>query len=135
MKKEALNKETVYLEKYDIQVKPYLTYAQIQAIVDAVSSFDSWAERQQNIDMGVLLFVTDIGQEELEAIGHEELYTSGLVDAVVEKVENYYLIQEALDYTFSFTHLINKFTKAYPQYAEKLTEMINEAKNGKQEKK
>lgn len=121
--------ETIYLEKYDIEVKPYLSYAEIQGIVDAVSTFDTWSARQQNIDMCVLLLATNIGQEELEKIGHEKLYTSGLVDEVVSLVKNYYLIEEALDYTFSFTHLINQLSRAYPDYTKQLMDIIKETKN------
>ena len=39
--KEIKAMDKVYLEEYDVHVNPYLTYAQIQAIVNGVKSLDS----------------------------------------------------------------------------------------------
>ena len=61
----------VYLGEYGIHVKTYLTYPQIQQIVDNYQvleklksddgrKYDYWAARQQHIDMALLLNVTDI---------------------------------------------------------------------------
>ena len=38
--------EEVKLIEKEIKVKSYLTYAQIQSIVNAVCKFDTWAERE-----------------------------------------------------------------------------------------
>ena len=61
--KEIKAMDKAYLDGYDVYVNPYLTYAQIQAIVNGVKGLDSWAEREQNIDMCVLAFATDIPTE------------------------------------------------------------------------
>lgn len=50
-------KETTHLEKYDVTVNRYLTYAQIQQIAEATMKFHTWAERQQNIDMLILFML------------------------------------------------------------------------------
>ena len=42
--------ENIYLEKFDVNVKPYLSYAEIQAISKAVNNFDSWAEMFSSIN-------------------------------------------------------------------------------------
>lgn len=91
-------KETTFLKKYGITVNRYLTYAQIQQIVEATMKFHTWAERQQNIDMLVLVHATDMTIEEIEEHRHEELIQCGLIDEVMLHVDNIYRIYEALEY-------------------------------------
>lgn len=86
--KELKKPENVYLEEYDISVKPYLSYDEIQVILNAVDKFDKWSERQTNIDVLVLYFCTDIGKDKIEEIGHETLLVSGLIDAVQGHIVN-----------------------------------------------
>ena len=74
--KEIKNKDKIYLGEYDIFVEPYLNYGQIQNIINSIKPEMSWSERQQNIEMIVLYYVTDIGMEKLEEIGHETLLKS-----------------------------------------------------------
>ena len=63
--------ENIYLEKFDVNVKPYLSYAEIQAISKAVNNFDSWAEREVNLDMLLLHFATDIKDNVLQELSKE----------------------------------------------------------------
>ena len=67
MKENIMSKEPVEIEEYGIKVNQYLTYSQIQSIVDGLKKLDSWAERQQSIDMCILYFATDLKKEEMEA--------------------------------------------------------------------
>ena len=109
----------VHNEKYDIDIKQYLTYAQIQQIVNAIEAAskedDSWSARQTNIDMLVLYHATDIGKEKLEEIGHEALVASGLVEEVNMTIYNYYLIEQAIDYTESMARAGYKFLTQLPK--------------------
>ena len=91
-------KEATYLEKYDITVNRYLTYAQIQQIVEATMKFHTWAERQQNIDMLILVHATNMGVEEIEKCNPDELMQCGLIDEVKLHIDNEYKIYEALEY-------------------------------------
>ena len=91
-------KKTVYLEEYGVTVNRYLTYAQIQQIVEATMKFHTWAERQQNIDMLMLVHATDMSVEEIEKYTHDELVQSGLIDKVASNVENIWDINNALEY-------------------------------------
>lgn len=91
-------KETTYLEKYGITVNRYLTYAQIQQIVEATMKFHTWAERQQNIDMLVLVHATDMTVEEIEKYTHDELLQCSLIDSVKSNIENVWHIYNALEY-------------------------------------
>ena len=122
--KEIKGNQTVYLEDYDITVNKYLTYAQIQQIANAVveasvnDSDDTWANRETNIDMLMLYHATDIGKEKLEEIGHDDLLTSGLIDAVRYRIENLYDINGAIDYIENNQRAINKMLKSLPKVLE-----------------
>lgn len=129
--KEIKNLEPVYLEEYDIHVNRYLTYAQIQQIVNAVIQFDSWAERNQNIDMLILHHATDIGIENLEKIGHDVLLTSGLIHDVRQEIENLYAIDIAIDYTESIQRSLTQISRELPKYMDKVEEVIRNGGRGK----
>ena len=122
--KEIKGNQTVYLEDYDITVNKYLTYAQIQQIANAVvaasmnDSDDTWANRETNIDMLMLYHATDIGKEKLEEIGHDNLLTSGLIDAVRYRIENIYSVNDAIDYIENNQRAINKLLKSLPKVLE-----------------
>ena len=122
--KEIKAMDKVYIEEFDVYVNPYLTYAQIQAIVNGVKSLDSWAERKQNIDMCVLAFATDIPTEKLEELGHDALLQSGLIDAVYCKIENLLNVYEAIEYTESTKRALAQIIKALPKYQEQFDAVV-----------
>lgn len=122
--KEIKAMDKVYLEEYDVYVNPYLTYAQTQAIVNGVKSLDSWAEREQNIDMCVLAFATDIPTEKLEELGHDALLQSGLINAVCGEIKNLFSVYEAIEYTESTKRALAQIIKALPKYQEQLDAVV-----------
>ena len=127
--KEIKAMDKVYLEEYDVHVDPYLTYAQIQAIVNGVKGLDSWAEREQNIDMCVLAFATDIPTEKLEELGHDALLQSGLINAVMLEIKNLYDVYEAIGYTESTKRSLAQIIKALPKYQEQLDAVVKKYGN------
>ena len=122
--KEIKAIEPKYIEAYDVRVNPYLTYAQIQAIVNGVKELDGWAEREQNIDMCVLAFATDIPTEKLEEIGHDALLQSGLIHAVEGEIKNLFSVYEAIEYTESIKRALAQIVKALPKYQEQLDAVV-----------
>lgn len=132
--KEIKVKEKVYLEDYDVYVNPYLTYGQIQQIANAVVSLsepdeegkthDSWAERQECIDMLMLYHATDIGKEKLDELGHEICLTSGLIDAVFLEVVNVYAIRKAIEYQESDKQTLKKIINQLPEKLKPLEEVV-----------
>lgn len=127
--KEIKAMDKVYLEEYDVHVNPYLTYAQIQAIVNGVKGLDSWAERVQNIDMCVLAFATDIPTEKLEELGHDVLLQSGLINAVCGEINNLFSVYEAIAYTESTKRALAQIIKALPKYQEQLDAVVKKYGN------
>ena len=126
--KDIKELDKVYSEYYDIKVNRYLTYAQIQQIIDAVKSFDVWSERQQNIDILVVYHVTDISKEEIEKYGHDKLLASGLIDFVKEHVENINQVYEGLEYTESTSRALTQILRLLRPY---LKETLNGANRHK----
>ena len=110
-----LKEKVIHNDIYDIDIHQYLTYAQIQQIVNAVEGEskgnDSWSARQTNIDMLILMHTTDVGKEKLEEVGHEMLVKSGLMDCVRGNVINIKEVYNALDYTESLTRAGYKLLK------------------------
>lgn len=127
--KEIKAMDKVYLDEYDVHVNPYLTYAQIQAIVNGVKGLDSWAEREQNIDMCALAFATDIPTEKLEELGHDALLQSGLINAVCGEIKNLFSVYEAVEYTESIKRALAQIIKALPKYQEQLDAVVKKYGN------
>ena len=122
--KEIKAMDKVYLEEYDVHVHHYLTYAKIPAIVTGVKGLDSWEEREQNIDMCVLAFATDIPTEKLEELGHDALLQSGLINAVCGEIKNLFSVYEAIEYTESTKRALAQIIKALPKYQEQLDAVV-----------
>ena len=105
--------ENIYLEKFDVSVKPYLSYAEIQAISKAVNNFDSLAEREVNLDMLLLHFATDIKDNVLQDTGHEALLYSGLIDEVKNSIVNIDRVYEAIKYMKSVERSLAQILKYF----------------------
>lgn len=130
--KEIKALEDIYLKEFDVYVKPYLTYAQIQNIVNSTTHMNSWAERQQNIDMLVLYYTTDIDKSQLQELDHTVLLQSGLIDTVRDNVKNYNIIEDAIDYTTSIQRSLTAMVK---ELSKKLETFEKGNKNGGSNKK
>ncbi len=131
MKLKEIKRKTHYIEEFDINVNDYLTYAEIQVIVNSIVKLDSWSERQTNIDMLVLNFATDIGAEKLQEIGHESLLESGLIDEVNNNIVNYTQIYEGIRYTESIVKALNDIVKLFPQYQKQFEAVMKNASKHK----
>lgn len=132
MKLKEIKRKTHYLEEFDINVNDYLTHAEIQVIIDSIIKFNTWSERQTNIDMLVLNFATDIGAEKLQEIGHKSLLESGLIDEVNNHIVNYTQIYEGIRYTESIVKALNDIVKLFPQYQKQIEAVM---KDGSKRKK
>lgn len=111
---------TTFLKEFDVEVNQYLTYAQIVQISQAVSQFTNWAERQQNIDILVLFHATNMSKEKIESMTHDEMLTSGLLEAVKNNVVNYYQIKDCIDYTESIQRALSQIAKRLPEITNNL---------------
>ena len=113
-----VNLQEVNLIEKEITVNPYLTYSQIQNIVNAVCQFDSWADREQNMDVLLLYYTTNLSKEDIEEYGHEALLQSGIIDEVRANVKNFGQIREAIAYTQSVEKSLAAISKQLPTIVE-----------------
>lgn len=133
---KELTKMTIYNDEYEIEINRYLTYAQIQQICNAVRQFETWSERQKNIDLLLLYHATDMTQEEIESYSDEELLQSGLINMVKETVKNYEDIYVAIDYTESISKAVTKVAREMtkvlksPDMKKKIDEVAKKVANG-----
>ena len=127
--KEIKIENQVEIHDFGIKVNPYITYDQIQQIVNAIIKFDTWAERQQNIDMLVLYHATDIGKDGIEGHTHDEWLKSGVIDAVKENIKNYDSIKEAIEYTESTQRALAQILKRLPEMIGPLEKVMKRGKS------
>ena len=129
--KEIKNESKLYLSHYDIPVSPYLTYAEIQTIANKVKALDSWAEREETIDMYVLYFATDIGKTNIDNYNHDTWLKSGVIDAVKSYIKNLEQITEAIKYEESPMRILMQISKEMPEFSKKLDEVLKDAPSKK----
>lgn len=130
--KEYINiKEPRIIEMYDIKVNQYLTYSQIQSIVDGLKKLDSWAERQQSIDMCVLYFATDLTKEEIETHDHDYWLQTGIIEEVYDMIENISQLYDAIKYEESLQKSITQIARELPRFSNKVDEVMKNASSKK----
>lgn len=106
-----IEEKNFYLKDYDITISNYLTLAQIQQIVNSSKQFDTWAERETNIDMMVLYYATNIPKDDIEKIGHDKLLKSGLINSVKSNIININDVYKALEWTQSLEKSLTQILK------------------------
>lgn len=113
-----------YVEDYGVHIKSYLTYSEIQAIANAATKFDTWAERNENIDILLIHFATDMEDKDIEELGHDKLLKSGLIDIVKDNVMNFYEIGAAITFAESPMRLFTKIAKEMPEFSKRVDEVM-----------
>ena len=120
-----------YVEDYGVHIKSYLTYSEIQAIANAATKFDTWAERNENIDILLIHFATDMDDKHIEELGHDKLLKSGLINIVKATVMNYNEIDEAIAFAESPMRLLTKVAKEMPEFSKRVDEVMKNAPSKK----
>ena len=119
MKELEIKTTDALMDEFGLDVvKRYLTYSQIQNIINTVMQYQTWAERQSIIDEMVICYTTDLAQEEVEEKGMDYFVQSGLVDYLHYTVENYFDIFEGLKYHESVGKALMELSKNIPQIKE-----------------
>ena len=106
--KEIKSEDKIYLDKYDVNVNPYLTLYQIQQIVNAVTKFDTYAEREENKNILMLYHATDMTKKDIESMTYELMQQSGLIEDVAAAIKNYNEIDKAIQWTESIGRSLNQ---------------------------
>lgn len=123
---KELKTKKIYLEEYGVEVKPYLTYAEVQSIINGVKKFGTWSERETCKDMMLMFYATGIEANVLEEIGHDKLLQSGLIDAVRYSVANFEDIDRGVAYEESLAKTLNTLATKLPDIADKVKEVTKD---------
>lgn len=92
--KELKPIDNIYLEKYGVLVTPYLTDVQILVAGEALLGIDGYVERQICLASSILQFCTDLTEEEIKGMEYNLLVSSGLLQAVSERIINLDLVEK-----------------------------------------
>ena len=124
--------EKTHLDQYGIDVKRYISYAEIQAILTAMGKCDGWVEREQNKDLLLLHFVCGLPIEEIEKHGHDYYLQSGMIDAVKANVANIFDLDDAIAYEDSPVRLMRMIDRAMTEFSKQVDEVLKNAPSKKQ---
>lgn len=91
MKELTMPKE-VYLEEFDIKVRPYLTADEIISIGGLMIEANNYTEQELTLMVNVLIECTDLTQEDVEDANLDLIIQSGLWRAVENEVTNIYKV-------------------------------------------
>lgn len=104
-----------HIDEFDIDVKQYLGYDEIQQIIMTTLPLQNWNERQKNIDMMMLHYCAGIPVETLENTDPDEYLQSGMIEAVKQRVINYADIFDGIYYHTSVSKLLYQIMEQMPE--------------------
>ena len=113
--KELKELESIYLQSFDVKVKPYLSLSQIQKIINEVLIVDSFEERESIIDYLILCYTTDINKEKIDQLGSDIFIQSGLIDEVKKNIKNFDKLMEGISYHESTGKALRMIAKNIPE--------------------
>lgn len=121
--KELKKPERIYIEDFDIYVKPRLLDAEIQQICNNAIKFRTWSERERTINLMTFIYATEIAdkEDEVNALNYDLMSECGVFGKVKEAVINSEDIYKAV--AFSESTLL-----AFSQIADNLPEMLKPIK-------
>lgn len=116
----------VFLKKWDVSVRPYLTSEDIVDIAESMLLYDNKLEQHMTLMMGVLERCTDIDIKILEETDVDRFIYSGLWADVRENIAGVKDILEYVEYKESANVAIAKFVNTtLTDVVVKLTELIS----------
>lgn len=118
--KELKGLKEKYLENYDIEVKQYLTFSQIQEIINSILQVDTYEERENTINYLLLVFMTNIGKEVVDELGPDIFVESGLMSEVKNSIKNIDKLYEGIAYHESTGKALREISKSLPIYLEEM---------------
>lgn len=114
--KELTMPRDVYLEEYDLNVRPYLTMEEIMSIGNLAVQTDNVLEQEMTIAMNVLICCTNLNVEDfqqtderVDVLDISDLMIAGVWESVKKEVANITLVYDYVDYFQSPQIAIAKF--------------------------
>ena len=132
MKELEMPKE-LYLEKYDLHIRPYLTCEEIISIGELAIQAENPIEQEMTIALNVLVCCTDLTEDEARELDLDVVLYSGLWNEMLEIIKNITSLYDYIAYFESANIAIARFlNRTIPNMAQEYIDKL--PKNGEWEK-
>ena len=124
--KELKKPERIYIEDFDIYVKPRLLDAEIQKICNNVIKFKTWAEREKTINLMTFIYATEIAdkEDEINALNYDLMSECGVFEKVKEAVTNSGDVYKAVAFSESTLLALSQIADNLPEMLEPIKEVL-----------
>lgn len=124
--KELQKPERIYIEKFDIYVKPRLSDAEIQQIANNVIKFKTWAEREKTMNLMMFVYATEMADkpDEVNALDYDLMNECGVFSAVWSTVHNAYSILDAIEFSESILLALSQIAENLPEMLKPIGEVL-----------
>lgn len=123
--KELQKPERIYIEEFDIYVKPRLSDAEIQQIANNVIKFKTWAERERTMNLMMFIYATEISDEdEINALDYDLMNECGVFSAVWSTVHNAHSILDAIEFSESILLALSQIAENLPEMLKPIGEVL-----------
>lgn len=123
--KELQKPERIYIEKFDIYVKPRLSDAEIQQIANNVIKFKTWAERERTMNLMMFVYATEISDEdEINALDYDLMNECGVFNTVRSTIHNAYSILDAIEFSESTLLALSQIAENLPEMLKPIGEVL-----------
>lgn len=121
--KELKKPENIYLEEYDVTLRPYLTLQEQKAITNLMMDSDDMFDRKISLISGVIEFCTDI-TDDLD-VDINDVVASGLWHEIEDKMFDYITdIEVAVEKYDSMSWVFSKLCDSLTANINKLAESL-----------
>ena len=123
--KELQKPERIYIEKFDIYVKPRLSDAEIQQIANNVIKFKTWAERERTMNLMMFIYATEISDEdEINALDYDLMNECGVFNTVWNTIHNASSILDAIEFSESILLALSQIAENLPEILKPIGEVL-----------
>ena len=123
--KELQKPERIYIEKFDIYVKPRLSDAEIQQIANNVIKFKTWAEREKTMNLMMFVYATEISDEdEINALDYDLMNECGVFNTVWNTIHNASSILDAIEFSESILLALSQIAENLPEMLKPIGEVL-----------
>ena len=123
--KELQKPERIYIEKFDIYVKPRLSDAEIQQIANNVIKFKTWAERERTMNLMMFIYATEISDEdEINALDYDLMNECGVFNMVWNTIHNASSILDAIEFSESILLALSQIAENLPEMLKPIGEVL-----------
>ena len=124
--KELQKPERIYIEKFDIYVKPRRWDAEIQQIANNVIKFKTWAERERTMNLMMFIYATEMADkpDEINALDYDLMNECGVFNTVWNTIQNAYSILDAIEFSESILLALSQIAENLPEMLKPIGEVL-----------